>query len=34
MLAPNLIALDTGLHYFGTLTAVEVLSREVFQVSW
>lgn len=34
ILASNLIALDTGLHYFGTLTAVEVLSREVFQVSW
>jgi serine/threonine protein phosphatase 1 len=34
LLSPKLVAIDTGLHYFGTLTAVEVLSREVFQVSW
>jgi serine/threonine protein phosphatase 1 len=34
LLSPKLIGIDTGFHYFGTLTAVEVLSREVFQVSW
>jgi hypothetical protein len=34
LLSPKLIGIDTGLHYFGTLTAVEVLSREIVQVSW
>jgi len=33
LITPKLISIDTGLHYFGKLTAVEVRSREIFQVS-
>jgi serine/threonine protein phosphatase 1 len=32
LVTPKLICIDTGLHYDGKLTAIDVKSREVFQV--
>ncbi len=29
---PKLICIDTGLHYYGKLSAIDVISREVYQV--
>jgi serine/threonine protein phosphatase 1 len=32
LIRPKLICIDTGLHYFGKLTALDVLSMEMYQV--
>jgi serine/threonine protein phosphatase 1 len=32
-ISEKLICIDTGLHYYGTLSAIDVKSKEVFQVS-